>query len=570
MKGWIGFAVAMAGALVLAVLGTTPPSPRPASTATSEFSAGRAMADVSRIAARPHSTGTPENAAVRAYLVERLRGLGLEVRETEYDLPVKSQERMAKWSKGAHRPTRMTNIIGVLPGSDRNLPAVALMAHHDTVWGSPGAADDTAGVATILETVRAIKVSGQPMRDLMVVITDAEELGLSGAEAFFASDPARSRIGTVVNMEARGGGGRTTLFQTSPQNGAAVRLYADSVSHPGGSSLAAFIYSVLPNDTDLSVSLRADYPGYNFAFIGRSGLYHSPKATPDALDQGALQDMGAQVLGMTKALVNAQTLPERSANVVFFDLFGLFMAIYPVWIGWLILGGTVIGLGLAMRGCRGKQVAEGAARMFVLLFGTGFVLFLLNLLSGAGAGANYYDRLAAIPKLEVMAAAACAAMFLLLFRTQQIPARQVGAVLPLLLLGAAVQAFATVASYVILIPLMLVAICLNLKGQAAVVFQVVTAAVVFGYQLYLGHFVMQGVGPTMPFAVVLPLALAALAVMQVWPGLTRRGGRRSAVALLVIAVAVSLWVRFDPMADTIAVYSSDKAAEPIPITKPGS
>ncbi len=568
MKRWTGLLTMVVAAIGLAVLGTTPPEPVAASAPAGEFAAARAMADVQHIAAKPHATGTAENAEVRAYLVQRLKAMGLELREVEAPLPERSIERMKGWSRGTHAPTRMVNVIGVLPGKNRSLPTLALMAHHDTVWGSPGAADDTAGVATILEAVRAIKARGQPSRDLAVVITDAEELGLSGAEAFFASDPLAKRIGMIVNMEARGGGGRTTLFETSPGNGEAVKLYADAVSKPGASSLAAFIYSVLPNDTDLSVSLRSELPGYNFAFIGRSGLYHSPLATPERLDQGALQDMGAQVLALTDRLVRANDLPARTADVVFFDFFSLFMVVYPAWLGWVMLGAIGIGLGLAIRGCRGKQVAEGAARMLLLLVGTGLALFLLNLLSGAGKGANYYDRLAAIPKLEVMAAATCIGFFLLLFRIEQLKARQIGAFLPLLALGVAAQALAPVAAYVVLIPLLLVAVSLNLKSITGFWFAGLTAALVLGHELYLGHFVMQGVGPTMPFAVVLPLALASLAVMPVWPGLNKSIGRRAAFAALTVALLVALWVRFDPLADTVAVYSSDKNVPAIPITKP--
>ena len=570
MKHWTGFALAVAAALVLAIIGTTPPGPLPANAPAKDFSAARAMADVRVIAAHPHATGTKENAEVRLHIVARMRAMGLETRETVLPLPPRSTERMKGWSKGVHAPTEMVNIIGVMPGSDRTLPAVALMAHHDTVLGSPGSSDDTAGVATILETLRAVRERGQAKRDLAVILTDAEELGLSGAEAFFTSDPLRDRIGTIVNMEARGGGGRTTLFETSPGNGVAVALYADAVSRPGASSLATFIYSVLPNDTDLSVSLRASKPGYNFAFIGRPGLYHSPKATPEALDQGALQDMGGQVLALTDALLRADQLPPSAPDVVFFDVFGLFLVSYPVSIGWLMVGAIVLGLGVAGRGLRGKQMAEGAARMVLLILGAALALFLLNLLSGAGRGANYYDRLAAIPMLEGMAAAASVGLFLLLFRIQQIKARQIGAALPLLLIGASAQAFAPTAAYVVLVPLLLVALAINLKGTAGRVVGATVAALVLGYELYLGHFVMQGVGPTMPFAAVLQLALASLAVLLVWPGLGRPIGRRLALAALALAVVIALWVRLDPMADTIAVYSSDKAVEPIPITKPAA
>ena len=49
-------------------------------------------------------------------------------------------------------------------------------------------------------------------------------------------------------------------------------------------------------------------PGFNFAFIGRPELYHSPLATPDALDRGALQDLGRQALDLTRALADAPSL----------------------------------------------------------------------------------------------------------------------------------------------------------------------------------------------------------------------------------------------------------------------
>ncbi|MFM5930289.1 MAG: M20/M25/M40 family metallo-hydrolase [Novosphingobium sp.] len=568
MKRWFGFLAVMAAAIVLAIMATTPPGPVSADAPARDFSAARAMADVKRIAASPHSTGTAENAAVRAYLAERLKAMGLDVREAVHPLPPRSVERMRAWSKGANVPATMVNVIGVLPGKDRTSPMAALMAHHDTVWGSPGASDDTAGVATILETVRAIAARGQPERDLAVIITDAEELGLSGAEAFFASDPLRDRIGMIVNMEARGGGGRTTLFETSADNGNAVKLYTDAVSRPGASSLAAYIYSVLPNDTDLSVSLRASKPGYNFAFIGRPGLYHSPKATPVNLDQGALQDMGGQVLAVTDRLLRDKTLPAPAPSVVFFDVFGLFMVSYPAWLGWVMLAAVVVGLGLAARGGPNRQIAEGLGRMVILIVATAVVLFALNLLSGAGAGANYYDRLAAIPKLEAMALAACLGMALLLFRTNQITARVIGAVLPLLLLGAVAQVFAPTAAYVVLVPLLLVALAINLKGAAGKVAAFTVAALVLGYELYLGHFTMQGVGPGMPYAVVLPLALATAAMLPAWPGMARAPARKLTSALLVAGLVMALWVRFDPLADTVAVYSTDKGIAAIPITKP--
>ena len=331
------------------------------------FSATRAMADVRVVGRAPHVTGSVEDAQVRAHLIARLQSMGLAVATTEAAMSPAAAKRLSDWSKSTVTPP-LTNIVAILPGRDRTLPAVLLMAHHDSVWGSPGAADDGAGVASILETVRAIRASGQPpQRDLMVLLTDGEELGLEGAKAFFASDPRRGHVGVIVNLETRGGGGRASMFETGSDNGAMMTLFGQSVSRPVGTSLSVFIYKKLPNSTDYTVAKKLGVPGFNFAFIGRPGLYHSPLATPEALDQGALQDMGRQVLDLTRGLLAAPALPGKAPDRVFFDAFGLFFVSYSTACGWLILALGAAGYAVAAwrratreRGCEG---GGGAARV---------------------------------------------------------------------------------------------------------------------------------------------------------------------------------------------------------------
>src|SRR3990167_990206 len=294
MARYWALVAALIGAILLAIMATTPPGPRPVDAPGEVFSAARAMVDLRVIAARPHPTGSEANDDVRDYLVRRLTAMGLEVTTDSAPLSQVAQDRLDYWAKSDMPPAKLTNVIAVLPGVDRSKPALALMAHYDSVWDSPGASDDAAGVATILETVRALQASGERQRDLIVLITYAEELGLQGAAHFFANHPLKDRIGTIINMEARGGGGRTTMFETSLGNGDAMRLFQRSVKRPATSSLGVFVYRLLPNDTDLTPALEGPYTAYNFAFIGRPGLYHSPLITPDRLDQGSLQDMGDQ------------------------------------------------------------------------------------------------------------------------------------------------------------------------------------------------------------------------------------------------------------------------------------
>ena len=549
MAAWARMGMAVVAALGLAIFATTPPAPAPASAPAGQFSAGRAMADVAVMAARPHPTGSAANAEVRAYLARRMQALGMEVSTRTAALDAEAAKRLAKWSGDASASPPLVSLVGILPGTDRKAPALLLLAHHDSVWGSPGAADDTAGVASALEVVRALKARGPVRRDIVVLLTDGEELGLQGARAFFAGDPLLAHIGAIINMEARGGGGRTTLFQTSRGNGEAVALFARAVERPAGNSLAAFLYSVLPNDTALSVALKGPWLAYNFAFIGRAGLYHSPKATPERLDQGALQDMGAQVLALSAALDAAPQIPARAPDVAFFDLFGLLTVHYSAWAGWLILAGAALGLGMVARGQAG--LGRGALRMAGLIGGVALSLAALNALALAGTGASYYDKLAAIPLIEVMAGGWClAALLWFLGPTPLARGQVVGAALVLLVLALVAQVLAPTTAHLLEWPLALLALGLAVPGMA-----VVGAVYTTATMLALGHFVMQGVGPDFPEVAALPLALAALSLAPLWPGLGGRARRRVWVALLVLALGTGLWIRTHAYADTAAVYA---------------
>src|SRR5579864_7054526 len=73
----LGLALVVAGGL--APLALNPPAALPATAPAGEFSAARAFLHVRSIARAPHPLGSPENAAVRQYLSNQLRKLGLAV-----------------------------------------------------------------------------------------------------------------------------------------------------------------------------------------------------------------------------------------------------------------------------------------------------------------------------------------------------------------------------------------------------------------------------------------------------------------------------------------------------------
>ena len=556
MRTWGPLFAAIVGALLVAVSVTTPPRPRGLETPVAAFSAARAMTDVREIGRSPHPTGSADNARVRAYLVARLRSLGLVVREATTPLSDTGAARLADWSKSPARPP-LVNIVATPPSGEPDAKAVLLLAHYDSVWGSPGAADDGAGVASALEVVRALKdAATRAKRPLTVVFTDGEELGLEGAKSFFGADPTRHSIGVVVNMETRGGGGRTAMFETGRDNGEMMRLFGDTVHHPSATSLSVFIYEKLPNDTDYTVAKRLGIPGFNFAFIGRAGQYHSPLATPDRLDQGALQDMGNQVLDLTRALLTADHLPGFAPSVTFFDGAGFGTVMYsPAW-GWAVLGVAALLWGVAAwRSHAGTAaLAHGVLMLLAVIFLAGGLLFLVNLLSGADGPVNYYNRLAAVPLLQLQAAfIGIAALLLpLAWSTRNRATTAAGVALPLLLLGAAAQALAPTAAFVFAWPLLLGgagAASGSRWGSA------LAAALAGGWLLGLAFFMHQAVGGPMPWVAVLPLSLVAALTWPVAPVIERRYAHAFAGALLLTACAVALTVRLAPLSPYAAVYS---------------
>jgi hypothetical protein len=387
----MGRLIALVGALIAALLIAwtmqQPPKPQPATAPASAFSSERAAADIRGFASQPHPLGSAANHAARDYLMGRMVALGL-APQVHAGVGVQQPTR----AKGLVIGGRVENIVGVLPGRDHNAPAVALMAHYDSVPASPGAADDAAGVASALEIVRALKVQGTPARDVVVVVTDGEEAGLLGANAFFRRDPAAKHVGYVFNLEARGDAGRVQMFQTGSGNGGTVGLLKRTADRPQASSLSVFVYEHMPNDTDFTEAKRAGLAGMNFAFAGRQFDYHSPSSTPATMDPGTLQDMGQQVLGAVHAAAFDAALPAAAADLTYSQVFGNFILAYPPAVGWLILLAAT-GL-IALAAVRARRVeafgwtdvARGAGAALFAALGAMTVLHFARRVTGADFG----------------------------------------------------------------------------------------------------------------------------------------------------------------------------------------
>ena len=388
----LGVWVCLLLGLAIANLALRTPPPLPANAPADQFSATRAMADVRAIGQKPHPIGSAEIVRVRDHLLSRVSGLGLEVLVR----PGEGVRDAAKWSPRSVAVGAVQNIVATLPGADREAPAVLVMSHYDTVPNSPGAADDSAGVAAALEIARALKAGPTPARDVIFLFTDGEEPGLLGAEAFFARDPLRDRVGVVVNMEARGDAGRAAMFQTGADSGELIRLYAANAHQPTANSLAAAVYRRMPNDTDFTHALRKGLPGLNFAFIDDQLAYHTPLATPDHLNQGSLQNLGDQALPAVRALAMGASLPAKSPDLIYSDVLGRVLVAYPVEAGWGILAAAgLLILFTGFRALRGKavtfvEILRGIAGFLLLSAAAVLALHLAGRLIGITDQQRYY------------------------------------------------------------------------------------------------------------------------------------------------------------------------------------
>jgi hypothetical protein len=541
----------LAVALLLAVLALQSPTPRGVDAPSDTFSTARAMVDIRDIAQRPHPIGSADHARVQALLVRRMQALGLEVSAQRGPLSPQAVQRVER--SGRNLPPEAltaTNLIGVLPGSRPDLPAVAMMAHYDTVPDSPGAADDTTGVAAILETVRAIRARGPAERTLVVILTDAEELNLDGARIFWGGHPLRDRIGAVVNLEARGGGGRAMMFETGRGNAQTIDLFADIGGRVDGgvtsNALAVFVYSVMPNGTDFTVPRERGVQGINLAFIGRPDQYHASASTPDALDQGSVQHIGSQALEMTDALLRADTLPAASHDTVYADLFGrVVIGHHPAW-GWSLLILAIGALGTAgwrARSQAGLTLADSGRGVVEALWfvATGIVLTqAVRLLAGplsarAESAEAYYILLARLPWIEAGVALTVLALALAILggRSRSDPRVTAGAI--------ALAALMTIAlggvDYVVM-GTAAVAIALSLLPKLAVRTAWGGWSGIIGLVIVLSA-LAQALAPETAFLFLWPALLASLIALIVAfldPGLTRR------VSLIPIGIGTVLGV----------------------------
>jgi Peptidase family M28 len=506
----------------LAVWRLRGPEPKPASAA--DFSAIRAMGVLRGLLAEnvPHPVGTPANARVRDRIVAQLRAL-------DYDVTI--QRRFA-CNAGAVCGM-VENILARQPGARRE-DVVVLAAHYDSVGAGAGASDDGVGLVTMLDVARVLR--GKRFRNpVAILITDGEEAGLLGAEAFVADEQLAREVAVVINVEMRGTYGPSSMFETSRGNRWLIRQLARTLERPAATSLFYAIYNLLPNDTDVTIFKRAGKAAVNFAASRGVSWYHTPYDDLAHVNLRTLQHHGDNVLASVRALADADLAARSHTDATYFDVLGFFLVWWPQeWTVWI----AVLGLLLLLFGARRMPPRE-------MTFGvlTAFAAILLAALLGTGV--SWLARLrsegltwVARPELSVAAmwltGIAAAILAAGLFRKRSQPrAMLYGIAIVWHMIGIALALTVPGAAFLFVVPAFAVALCAAASANETLTSAIASsAAAILLFPVSLLLYDTLG-GPMM---VALALVLGVLATLFAPLVASVRFG--AAVAVLAVLCAV--------------------------------
>ena len=246
-----------------------------------------------------------------------------------------------KFEKTVYPRLDGANLVATREGQE-DTAAVVILAHLDTVRDTPGANDNTASIAVLLELARVLSPY-QFRHALLLALPDMEEVGLTGARALAAELVAQRRILGVIcfdtvayitqdpntqrmppRMELLFPGQVRRLqnrqwrgdFSLVAYNGPATRLaarFAGGLEHFAGPDTVVLLCS--PGDLPLIGGLltrrlpmvrnfgRSDHRPFWEAAVPalmvtdtanfRYSHYHQPTDTPEKLDYQRLADIAA-------------------------------------------------------------------------------------------------------------------------------------------------------------------------------------------------------------------------------------------------------------------------------------
>jgi hypothetical protein len=202
------------------------------------------------------------------------------------------------------------NVVGEIPGRGRPEEIVLIGAHLDSWDLGPGALDDGAGCAIVLETARLLAaLTPAPRRTVRVALFMNEEFGLSGARAYAEAHKAElARHAAAMEADSGAGrplgfavvGGAPSLAQVHALAAPLARLHLDEVSATDEAGA-----DLIPLQ-----SLGVPVLGVSQDMSGYFDWHHTASDTLDKIDAAELTENVIAFAVMAHALADApQRLP---------------------------------------------------------------------------------------------------------------------------------------------------------------------------------------------------------------------------------------------------------------------
>jgi len=242
----------------------------------------------------PRPAGSRGLEAFRQRLLAEIEDLGLPARTDTFDICISDD---AQCLLGV-------NILTDLKGSNE-LPQIVVTAHIDAARGSPGAGDNAASVATILELARTLGLQTGPQPPVRFVFTDGEEMGGLGARHYFRSESPPSDL--VVNVDGSGTSGPSRIVRIGPKASWLVREMIEEARLPLVNSARQSLFRLAGGSTDFTPALEAGRTGVDFTFIGSRWNWHQPTDARDSVSTATLQHHGESVLAAIVAVREAES-----------------------------------------------------------------------------------------------------------------------------------------------------------------------------------------------------------------------------------------------------------------------
>jgi hypothetical protein len=315
--------IAIAVAVVVLVGACAPSEPGPG------LDLARVMAHVDHLTSiGPRPRDSDGSRAAAGYIEDELDRLGLDVKRAAVgtvDLP--EIRVLGSVYRDAHSVTTTDPNLIVRFGDEGD--ALLVMAHYDTVRGSPGAIDNAVSVALLIELARALR-DDPPAQPVLLVFTANEEIGLAGAEALAAQ---RDDIAFAVSLDLVGGDGALTVNGASELIGRAELAWLANAAGRAGVTLSApLAHRVISRwwpqaeRSDHGPFTRRGIRAVHFYHRGNDGewidlAYHSPRDVVSRISRDSVDEMGRFLRALVAAPVPAHAgdgfwLPFAANTVV--------------------------------------------------------------------------------------------------------------------------------------------------------------------------------------------------------------------------------------------------------------